>query len=31
MDEFHIDEHNPMYDPFGLVTNDISKAVGLGQ
>jgi RHS repeat-associated protein len=31
LDEFHIDEHNPMYDPFGHVTNDIPKAFGLGQ
>jgi RHS repeat-associated protein len=29
--EFHIDEHNPMYDPWGHATNDIPKALGLGQ
>ena len=31
LDEFHIDEHNPMYDPLGHATNDIPKAFGLGQ
>lgn len=31
LDEFHIDEHNPMYDPLGHATNDIPKAFGLGK
>ena len=30
LDEFHIDEHNPMYDPWGHATCDIPKAVGFG-
>jgi RHS repeat-associated protein len=30
LDEFHIDEHNPLYDPWGHATCDIPKAIGLG-
>jgi hypothetical protein len=30
LDEFHIDEHNPMYDPWGHAICDIPSAVGLG-
>ena len=31
LDEFHIDEHNPMYDPWDHMTIDIPRALGLGQ
>jgi len=30
LDEFHIDEHNPLFDPLGHVLNDIPKAIGKG-
>jgi len=30
LDEFHIDDHNPMYDPWGHGVCDIPKAIGLG-
>jgi len=30
LDEFHIDSHNPMYDPWGHIQCDIPKAIGLG-
>lgn len=31
LDEFHIDEHNLMFDPWGHFIHDIPKAFGLGQ
>jgi RHS repeat-associated protein len=30
LDEFHLDEHNPMFDPLGHVLHDLPKALGLG-
>jgi len=29
LDQFHIDEHNPMFDPWGHLLNDIPKGLGL--
>ncbi len=28
LDEFHIDEHNPLYDPWGHFTIDLPNAIG---
>lgn len=30
LDEFHIDEHNPMFDPVGHLAIDVTSAIGRG-
>lgn len=31
LDQFHIDENNPMFDPGGHLSNDLPKWLGLGR